>query len=410
MSLWATLQIALHALRLNMLRSGLTMLGIVIGVAAVIVMVAIGGGAQARIEDQIKILGSNLILVMPGATISSGVRIAAGSGQNLTEDDAIAIGREIYGVQASAPTYRGSGQLIAGGSNWATSIQGVTPEYFEVREWPLVDGRIFELAEVATSAKVAILGRTVAQQLFGGIDPLGQMLRINNVPFTVIGVLESKGNSIMGHDQDDIVLVPVSTARNRLFGNPQGKLRRVSSIMVKVREGIDMAQVEEDIRLLMRQRQRTQPDQNEGFTVRNLTEMLAASETASKIMTGLLAAVASISLLVGGIGIMNIMLVSVTERTREIGLRMAVGAKPGDILTQFLVEALTLSLIGGAVGIALGALGAWLVTVVTGFPVMLSLTAIVLATGFSAAIGIFFGFYPARKASKLLPIQALRYE
>jgi putative ABC transport system permease protein len=410
MNLWATFQIALHALRLNMLRSGLTMLGIVIGVAAVIIMVAIGGGAQARIEDQIKSLGSNLIVVMPGATTSSGVRIAAGSSQNLTEDDAIAIGREIPGVQAAAPTYRGSGQLIAGGSNWASSIQGVTPEYFEAREWPLYDGRIFELAEIATSAKVTILGRTVAQQLFGGIDPLGQMLRINNVPFTVIGVLESKGNSIMGHDQDDIVLVPVSTARNRLFGNPQGKLRRVSNITVKVREGVNMAQVEEDIRLLLRQRQRTQPDQNEGFTVRNLSEMLATQEAASKIMTGLLAAVASISLLVGGIGIMNIMLVSVTERTREIGLRMAVGAKPADILTQFLVEALTLSLIGGAVGIALGALGAWLVTLVTGFPVILSLTAVLLATGFSAAIGVFFGFYPARKASKLLPIQALRYE
>jgi putative ABC transport system permease protein len=410
MSLWATLQIALHALRLNMLRSGLTMLGIVIGVAAVIIMVAIGGGAQARIEDQIKSLGSNLILVMPGATTSSGVRIAAGSGQNLTEDDAIAIGREIDGVQAAAPTYRGSGQLIAGGSNWASSIQGVTPEYFEAREWPLADGRIFEPVEIATSAKVAIVGRTVAQQLFGGIDPLGQMLRINNVPFTVIGVLESKGNSIMGHDQDDIVLVPVSTARNRLFGNPQGKLRRVSNITVKVREGVDMTQVEDDIRSLMRQRQRTQADQDEGFTVRNLSEMLAAQETASKIMTGLLAAVASISLLVGGIGIMNIMLVSVTERTREIGLRMAVGAKPGDILKQFLVEALTLSLIGGAVGIALGALGAWLVTVVTGFPAVLSVMSVALATGFSAAIGVFFGFYPARKASKLLPIQALRYE
>lgn len=410
MSLWATLQIALHALRLNMLRSGLTMLGIVIGVAAVIIMVAIGGGAQSRIEEQIKSLGSNLILVMPGATAASGVRIAAGSGQNLTEDDAIAIGREIPGVQASAPTLRGSGQLIASGSNWASSVQGVTPEYFEVREWPLYDGRIFEPAEMTTSAKVAILGRTVADQLFGGIDPLGQMMRINNVPFTVVGVLESKGNNIMGQDQDDIVLVPVSTARNRLFGNPQGKLRRVSSITVKVMEGVNMTQVEDDIRSLMRQRQRTQADQNEGFTVRNLSEMLATQEAASKVMTGLLAAVASISLLVGGIGIMNIMLVSVTERTREIGLRMAVGARPGDILTQFLVEALTLSLIGGAIGIALGALGAWLVTLLTGMPAILSPTAIIVATLFSAAIGIFFGFYPARKASKLLPIQALRYE
>ncbi len=410
MNLWATFQIALHALRLNMLRTGLTMLGIVIGVAAVIIMVAIGGGAQARIEDQIKSLGSNLILIMPGATSAGGVRIAAGSGNNLTEDDATAIGREINGVQASAPTYRGSGQLIAGGSNWASSVQGVTPEFFEAREWALYDGRIFEPAEITTSAKVAIIGGTVAEQLYGSIDAVGQMLRINNVPFTVVGVLNSKGNNIMGQDQDDIVLVPVSTARNRLFGNPQGKLRRVSSITVKVVEGMNMGQVEEDIRALMRQRQRTQPGQMESFTVRNLSEMLAAQEEASKVMTGLLAAVASISLLVGGIGIMNIMLVSVTERTREIGLRMAVGARPNDILTQFLVEALTLSLIGGAIGIAMGAMGAWLVTAATGLPAVLSMTAILVATLFSAAIGVFFGWYPARKAARMLPIQALRYE
>lgn len=410
MKLWATFQIALHALRLNMLRTSLTMLGIVIGVGAVIIMVAIGGGAQARIEEQIKSLGSNLIMIIPGATSAGGVRISAGSGQNLTEDDAIAIGREVYGVEASAPMYRGSGQLIAGGSNWASSVQGVTPEFFVAREWPLYDGRIFEPAEITTAAKVAIIGRTVAEQLYGSVDAVGQMMRINNVPFTVIGVLDAKGNNIMGQDQDDIVLVPVSTARNRLFGNPQGKLRRVSNITVKVMEGMDMSQVEEDIRALMRQRQRTQPDQLESFTVRNLSEMLAAQEEASKVMTGLLAAIASISLLVGGIGIMNIMLVSVTERTREIGLRMAVGARPGDILTQFLVEALTLSLIGGAIGIALGALGAWLVTALTGLPAVLSLTAILVATFFSAAIGVFFGFYPARKAARMLPIQALRYE
>ncbi len=410
MNLLATFRIALNALRVNLLRSMLTMLGIIIGVAAVITMIAVGAGAQARIQDQIKSLGSNLMIIMPGSTTASGVRLGAGANQNLTEDDAQAIAREVPEVQAAAPSMRNSGQVIAGGSNWSTQIYGVTPDYFEVREWPLASGRMFEDNELTGSAKVVILGQTVANQLFGDIDPVDQVLRIKNVPHTVVGVLSKKGQNMMGQDQDDVAMVPLSTARNRLFGNAQGKLRRVGSIQVKIYEGADMKAAEEGMRELLRQRQRNQPGQDDSFTIRNLTEILATQEESSRIMTILLAAVASVSLLVGGIGIMNIMLVSVTERTREIGLRMAVGARGRDILTQFLVEAITLSLIGGFIGIVLGVLSSYLVGELAGWATKLSPESIVLAVGFSAGIGIFFGYYPARKASKLLPIQALRYE
>ncbi len=410
MNLLATFRIALNALRVNLLRSMLTMLGIIIGVGAVITMIAVGAGAQARIQDQIKSLGSNLMIIMPGSTTASGVRLGAGANQNLTEDDAVAIAREIAEVQAAAPSVRSSAQLIAGGSNWSTQIYGVTPDYFEVREWPLASGRMFEANELSGSAKVVILGQSVAYQLFGDVDPVDQTLRIKNVPFTVIGVLNRKGQSMMGQDQDDVAMVPLSTARNRLIGNTQGKLRRVSTIQVKVLEGVSMKTAEDGMRELLRQRQRTQPGADDAFTIRNLTEILATQEESSRIMTILLAAVASVSLLVGGIGIMNIMLVSVTERTREIGLRMAVGARGSDILTQFLVEAITLSLIGGFIGIVLGVAGSYLVGEFAGWATRLSPESIVLAVGFSAGIGIFFGYYPARKASKLLPIQALRYE
>ena len=410
MNLFATLRIALNALRVNKLRSMLTMLGIIIGVAAVITMIAIGAGARARVEEQIKSLGSNLMIVMPGSTTSSGVRLGAGANQNLTEDDAAALVREIPEVQVAAPSSRGTRQIVAGGNNWSASVYGINPDYLEARDWPLASGRTFEPHELAGSAKVALIGQTVATQLFGDMDPLEQSIRISNVPFTIIGVLERKGQSMLGQDQDDAVMVPLSTARNRLFGNIQGKLRRVGTIQVKVREGADMKQAEESVREVLRQRKRTPPDQEDAFTLRNLTEILQAREESSRIMALLLAAVASVSLLVGGIGIMNIMLVSVTERTREIGLRMAVGARAKDILTQFLVEAVTLSLIGGLIGILLGAAGSFLVAHFAGWATELSPQSIVLAVGFSAATGIFFGFYPARKASRLLPIQALRYE
>ncbi|HJV76344.1 MAG TPA: ABC transporter permease, partial [Noviherbaspirillum sp.] len=293
---------------------------------------------------------------------------------------------------------------------WATQIYGVTPEYFDAREWSLQSGRMFEQAELTGAAKVAVIGQTVATQLFGDMDPIDQTIRVRKVPFTVIGVLEKKGQSMIGQDQDDTIMVPLSTARNRLFGNTQGKLRRVGTIQIKIREGADMKEAENKIRELMRQRQRTQAGQDDAFTLRNMSELLQAQEESSRIMTLLLAAVASVSLLVGGIGIMNIMLVSVTERTREIGLRMAVGARGSDILNQFLVESVTLSLIGGFFGIVLGFAASWLVGEFAGWSTRLSPESIVFAVGFSAAIGIFFGFYPARKAASLLPIQALRYE
>jgi len=405
----ASIRIALRALRVNKLRSTLTMLGIIIGVAAVITMIAIGSGAQARVEEQIKALGSNLIMLHPGSVTSTGVRMGSGTRNTLTEDDSYAIQREIQEVQASAPQLRGTGQVVAANNNWSTVFYGITPEYFEVRNWVISTGKGFEPADLSGSAKVALLGETVRRNLFGDADPIGQVIRIRKVPFVVIGTLERKGQSLMGQDQDDVILMPVSTARNRVLGG-NAKLRSVGSIFVKVREGADIAEAEDQIKSLLRQRHRIQPGQEDDFTLRNLSEVLGAQEASSRIMTLLLAAVASVSLLVGGIGIMNIMLVSVTERTREIGLRMAVGARGRDILMQFLVEAITLALIGGLLGILLGVGGSYAIGHFAEWRTELNLQSIVLAVGFAAAIGIFFGFYPARKASRLLPIEALRYE
>ena len=410
MNLGMSLRIALNALRVNKLRSALTMLGIIIGTAAVIAMVSIGSGAQSRVADQIKSLGSNIMIIVPGSTTQGGVRLGAGANQVLTEDDALAIARDISGVIVAAPTSRNNGQVVAGNQNWGTSIYGATNDWLEAREWPIADGRLFEPDELRSGAKVVIIGETVARELFGGQDPLEQQIRIRKVPFTVIGVLGRKGQSLLGQDQDDLVLVPLAAHRSRLFGTGQGRLRRVGTITVKVQEGVDMKQVESRVLELMRQRHRVQDGQPDSVSIRNLTEMLETKEAASRVMTVLLASVAGVSLLVGGIGIMNIMLVSVTERTREIGLRMAVGAKGRHILTQFLVEAVVLALLGGAMGIGLGLLVSYGVEQLSGWRIELSLWSIALAAGFSAAVGIFFGWYPARKASRLLPIQALRYE
>jgi putative ABC transport system permease protein len=410
MNFAATLRIALLALRINKMRSALTMLGIIIGVAAVIVMVAVGNGAQARVEAQIRSLGSNIIMVLSGSMTSGGARGGSGSQQTIYEEDAAALMREVAAIQAAAPTLRGSGQAIVGNANWSTSFIGTTPEYLDVRDWTIAEGRGFEPAEMNSSGKVALIGQTVAENLFGDASPIDQVIRVRKVPLTVIGVLARKGQNMMGQDQDDTLLMPINTARTRVIGVTQAKSRSVSSIMVKVKEGADMKEAEERMKELLRQRHRLQPGQDDDFYVRNLSEILQAQEASSRVMALLLAAVASVSLIVGGIGIMNIMLVSVTERTREIGLRMAVGARGRDILTQFLVEAITLSVIGGLIGIVLGVGASLLIAQLAGWPTALSATAILLAAGFAALIGVFFGYYPALKASRLLPIDALRYE
>jgi putative ABC transport system permease protein len=404
------LRVALRSLAVNKLRSALTMLGIVIGVGAVIVMIAVGSGAQARVEEQIRALGSNLLLIMPGSTTAGGVRMGFGSGSTLTEEDVSAVNREIPEALA-APALRGSAQVIYGNTNWSTVVFGVTPEYLEVRQWPLASGRNFEPPEMAGAGKVCLIGATVARQLFGTTDPIEQVIRIKRVPFTIIGVLETKGQSLMGTDQDDLVLMPISTARTRVVGSANAaKQRSVGTIWVKVAEGLDTKPVEEQVRLLLRQRHRVQAGADDDFSLRNLQEVMSAQEASSRVLALLLAAVASVSLLVGGIGIMNIMLVSVTERTREIGLRMAVGARTRDILGQFLVEAVTLSLIGGLIGVALGIGAAAAIANFAGWRVLLSPEAVVLAVAFAFGIGVFFGFYPARKAARLNPVEALRFE
>ncbi len=410
MNMLAAFASALRALGTNWLRSMLTMLGIIIGVAAVITMIAIGGGAQQRVEEQIKSLGSNIMLVLPGARTAGGVRLGAQTGQSLTEEDAQAIVFEVPEVQAAAPSLRTGAQVVAANTNWSTAVLGTTPDYLEVRDWPLAEGRSFEAAEQAGSGKVAVIGQTVATQLFGDVDPIDQMIRVRSVPLQVIGLLSSKGQNSMGHDQDDVIVVPISTFRNRVQGMSAGRIKRVGAISVKIREGQSMAEAEDKIRALLRQRHRTPAGAEDDFSIRNLTEMLAAEEESSRVMSLLLAAVAGVSLVVGGIGIMNIMLVSVTERTREIGLRMAVGARARDILGQFLIEAVTLSLVGGAIGIVLGLISTWAIGNFAGWQVLMSADSIVLAVGFSAAVGVFFGFYPARRAASLLPIQALRHE
>ncbi|MBI1733815.1 MAG: ABC transporter permease [Candidatus Rokubacteria bacterium] len=410
MTVWQSARIALGALRVNKLRSALTMLGIIIGVGAVIAMVAVGAGAQARVAEQIQSLGSNLMVILSGSVTSGGARIGHGSQLTITEDDAHALQREIPAVQVAAPSTRGTAQVVYGNLNWSTVIQGVTPEYLEARDWPLVDGRLFTPEEVDGAQKVALVGQTTAMNLFGDGDPLGQIIRIKKVPFTVVGVLDKKGQNTWGQDQDDVILMPISTAKKKVLGRSNSNPRAVGAISVKIRPGEDMADAEQQIRELLRQRHKLQAYQDDDFWLRNLSELLQTQEESSKVMTYLLAAIASISLLVGGIGIMNIMLVSVTERTREIGLRMAVGARGRDILTQFLVEAITLSLIGGLIGVALGLGGSTAISYYFGWRTYVAPEAIALAFGFAATIGVFFGFYPARKAARLDPIEALRYE
>ena len=405
-----SMRIAVRSLRVNKLRSALTMLGIIIGVGAVIAMIAVGAGAQARVAEQIQSLGSNLIIVLSGSTNAAGVRLGMGSQLTITEDDAAAIAREIPTVQVAAPSQRGNAQVVYGNLNWATGVMGVTPDYFEARDWEVIEGRPIGSEDVDGAVKVALLGQTTALNLFGDADPLGQIIRIKKVPFTVIGLLDRKGQNSWGQDQDDIILIPLTTAKKKVLGSSQANKRAVGGISIKIRPDEDMGEAEEQIRALLRQRHRLQPSQDDDFWLRNLSELVRTQEESSRVMTYLLAAIASVSLLVGGIGIMNIMLVSVTERTREIGLRMAVGARGRDILTQFLVEAVTLSLIGGIIGIAVGLGGSHAISYFADWRTLISAESIVIAFGFAAAIGVFFGFYPARKAARLDPIEALRYE
>jgi len=401
---------ALGAIRINVMRSVLTALGIIIGVAAVIIMVAVGAGAQSKVDNLIKSLGSNLVLVLPGTTTSGGARGARGSRPTITEDDAIAIQNELDSVHVAAPIVRGGGQLIYGNQNWSTVIYGVTPEYQIAKEWKLSGGRWFSREEVKSSAKVALVGETIIENLFQGNNPVGENIRIKRIPFKIIGTLVGKGETPMGTDQDDAVIVPLSTAKKRLLGGRRlkGKLVNVMFVKSYTADGIDTTV--RGMTELLRQRHRIQPGQPDDFFVRNLSQILQARADSSRIMTLLLAAVASVSLIVGGIGIMNIMLVSVTERTKEIGLRMAVGAKGKDIMLQFLIEAVTLSLIGGVIGITLGLLGSIGIAELGGWPAIIQINSVFLAFGFAAAVGIFFGFYPARKAARLDPIEALRYE
>jgi putative ABC transport system permease protein len=404
-----TFLVALGALRRNKLRAALTMLGIIIGVAAVIAMVSIGQGASAAVQAQIRSLGTNLLMVIPGATTAAGVRSGWGGVSTLTVSDARAIERECSAVAAVTYLRRQVVQVVHAEQNWSTVAQGTTVSFPVVREWGIARGRFFTEREEEAAARVAVLGQTVVDQLFGaGQDPLGATIRIRNVPFEVIGVLEAKGQTTWGQDQDDVVIVPFSTAERRLFGTQLFNF--VDMIFASARSTADIPEAAQEIRALLRERHRIPAGEDDDFTVRSLDDMARASESASRVMTNLLFAVASISLIVGGIGIMNILLVSVTERTREIGLRMAVGAKARHILLQFLMEAIVLSVIGGCAGIVVGLIASVLVSSLGGWPTLLSPLAIVGALAFSAAVGIFFGYYPAWKASRLEPIAALRYE
>ncbi len=404
----STFRISFRALKVNKMRSALTMLGIIIGVGAVIAMLAVGTGASKKISDQISSMGSNLLIILPGATTAGGVRMGSGTQPTLTMGDAEAIQKECSAVSNVAPVLNGVAQVVYGHQNWSTGVLGTAPSMLTVRDWPLSSGRSFTDQDVKSATKVCLLGQSVVDNLFGDMDPVGQFIRIKNVPFTVTGVLAPKGQSAQGQDQDDTILIPVTTAQKKLFGTSFPGMVRI--IMVKAKSTEDLSSAEKQINDLLRQRHRIGTKQDNDFTVRNLTQVMQTAEQSTKVMTLLLGAIASVSLLVGGIGIMNIMLVSVTERTREIGIRMAIGAKTWDIRLQFIIEALTLSLIGGVAGIILGISGSKLISTLAGWTTIISPLSVLLAFGFSGLVGIFFGFYPAYKASLLDPIEALRYE
>ncbi|SDF21671.1 ABC transporter permease [Sporolituus thermophilus] len=402
---WESVLIALEGLKANKLRSILTMLGIIIGVGAVIAMVSIGLGVREKVQNSIAGLGSNLLIVTPGATSPTGVRLAAGSSTTLTNKDAQAIAREIAGVSMVAPSVSRQYQIVYGNKNWITNVQGTTPEFLAVRNFTMETGTFFTNQDVDTRARVAVLGKTVAENLFGDISPVGQTIRINKAPFRVIGVLEAKGQSAGGADQDDLVVIPLTTAQERMLG-----ITYLHSISVQAASPEVINQVQEDITTLLRTRHRLGPNVPDNFTVRNLAAVMATAEETTRTITLLLGNIAAISLLVGGIGIMNIMLVSVTERTREIGIRKALGATYRNILLQFLIEAVIIGVTGGLIGIAVGIGGVYVISVLAEWNTVISFAAIIMAFGFSVLVGLFFGIYPARKAALLDPIEALRYE
>jgi putative ABC transport system permease protein len=408
MSIREYLKTAIIALRLNVLRSVLTTLGIIIGVASVIVMSAIGSGASKQIEDQINSLGTNQLTIFPGSANVGGRRGGFGSAPPLTEKDLRAVRDGVTGVMAASGNLNGNANVVIGNANWSTQIQGVGAEIEQVREWTVARGRYFDAREAASGAKVAVLGDTVANELFGAGDPVGATVRINNAPFQVLGVLSKKGQA-GGRDQDDVVMVPISTARSRLVGR-LGAPDQIGSLLVKVDPRYNISEVQTDIERVLRERRRIGADKENNFIIRNFAEFLETRNQAAQTLGLLLAATAAISLVVGGIGIMNIMLVSVTERTREIGLRMAIGARGSDILGQFLTEAVLLCLVGGLIGLTLGAGVSYTVSKLLGWPMYISPVIVLVAIAASASVGVVFGFVPARRASQLNPIDALRYE
>ena len=397
-------KLAWQSILKNRMRTLLTMLGIVIGVGAVIIMVAVGDGAKQQIQNQIGRLGTNLIVITAGASAAGGVSQGAGTFNRLQVEDADKVRSEATLLAGVSPVIDAPSIVVGPSGNWRTMINGVSTDYFTIRDWPLTSGDLFSDADVTSGRAVALLGATVAGNLFPGSDPTGQPIRIGKTPFTVIGVLAAKGQSASGHDDDDVILMPFTTAQRRLSGN-----KRISQILASTYSAADIPAAQQEISQLMREAHRI-PNGPDDFTVRDQTAIAAAASSTTSVMSGLLAAIASVSLVVGGIGIMNIMLVSVTERTREIGIRMAIGARGSDVLVQFLVESVVMSLMGGSVGLAVGFGGAKLLAHFTGWATVVPLSAAFVAVGFSAAVGVFFGFYPARKAAAMNPIQALRYE
>ena len=406
----ASCKVAIAALKVNALRSFLAMLGVIIGVASVIVMVSVATGAGQAIEDRIKALGTNVLVVMPGSFTSGGRRAGEGTAVSLSEADLAAIRTKVPNVSAAAGTVSGSAPLVVGDANWTTSVTGVNEDFLEVRDWPVAEGRSFTEAELRSGAKVAILGATTARELFGTVPVIGEQVRIKNVPFTVIGVLTTKGQSGWGGDQDDTALVPLATARRRLFGAEQTVADNLRSIMVEVSSAGEMNEAQEEIETLLRERRHVRTGGPDDFQVRNMAEFIRARSETQSILSLLLGATAAISLVVGGIGIMNIMLVSVTERTKEIGLRMAVGARRRDILSQFLIEAVTLCVTGGLIGLTIGCSAALAMSIWGEWPIALSPSLVVIALVSAGLVGVFFGYYPARRASLMNPIDALRYE